>query len=295
MDARQESKIKMFNGFDTFLDENESVYLGNKPLEKLRANFKKGLTTVNDFAAKQSTTKTGYSEEKRLAKIEMGTEAAILSGFALVGFKETKNTLAASKLHISITDFTGLNDAEAPAMVLDTYNLLKDNLSTLVDHVSQDDIDNLLALYVKYLETQGSSEEVNASSPIQTAEFAESIKDQDEIIDDIRLTARKFMKSNPTFYKELIANSTPPPVIVHHTTLSISVTHKITKQPIANAAGKLSNSKKTGTTNAKGFMIVEQIRNGRAQLILSAPNCKDLEVEIVIIRGKDNHFDLEME
>lgn len=295
MNLRQAAKTRMFIGFDTYLDTNVSVFTGNKPFIDLQTKYKSGLKIVNDLAARQSSTKTGYSEDKRNAKNEMCTAAAILSGFALVAFKEKGKTLEASQLHISITDFTGLNDSEAPALVMSTYNLLHDNIADLTNLVAQSDLDNLLALYNTYINTQGSSEAVNANSPVQTAEFNAAINDQMKLIADIRLLARKYMKSNDSFYQGLIAASTVPAVNVHHTTFSLNLTDKANKTPIGNATGMLTVSKNSGTSDAQGYLTIEHVRSGNSQLTLKANGYKDIVIEVMLTSGHDNHFDMEME
>ena len=295
MNLRQAAKTRMFIGFDTYLDTNSSVFTGNQPFIDLQTKYKAGLIIVNTLAARQSSTKTGYSEDKRNAKNEMCTTAAILSGFAMVAFKEKGKMLEASQLHISITDFLRLNDSDAPALVMSTYNLLHDTIADLTNHVAQTDLDNLLALYNAYINTQGSSQAVNANSPVQTAEFNSAINNQMKLIADIRLLARKYMNNSTTFYDGLIAASTVPAVSVHHTTFSLNLKDKTTKAPIGNATGMLTVSKNTGTSDSQGYLTIEHVRSGNSQLTLKANGYKDMVIEVMLTSGHDNHFDMEME
>lgn len=293
MNAREIAKTKMYNGFDTFLTDNAGIYSGNAAFIAARAEYATKLGLVNSLATALSVDNTVYNKEKMQAKMNMAGLAADLAGFAQVRLNNLGKTKEATQLYISSTDYTHLSDPEAKATAQSTHDLLNDVISDLSpDYVTADDLKELQKKIDTFSSTQGSSTSVHTGTPEQRKNFKAAVRDIDTLIADIRLLARKYRSSNPDFYKELIAQSAVPPVNVHHTTLSLTVSSKADKSPVANAVGALSNSKKTGASDAGGFMTIEQVRQGNATLTIKAPGFSDYSVLINLISGHDNHFDI---
>ena len=298
MDLQDDAKQKMFNMFDTFQDKpgNAAVYAGNNAYLVQKAKFKTALIPVNQLAAQLIIDVTGYSADKVKAKADMALQASNLSGYALVCFDELGKTIQASQLHISETDYTTATDTDAKDMAQATWQLLTDNFTDLnPDYLIQDDLDQLQADITTFSGTSGSSMAVQAATPAQRAAFKTGVKAVSAIVAKIRLLARKYKKSNATFYSQAIASSTLPPVASHHTILSVTAKNKIDNTAVATATGGSSNSKKTGIADATGLITIDRIRAGNTTLTVKAPGFKDNISQIQIISGQDNPFDILME
>ncbi len=298
MDLRDDSKRKMFNTFDSFQDkpENAAIYAGNAAYMAQKAKFKAALIPINELAALLIVDNSGYNAEKVAAKNKMAQMASLLSGYAMVYFNETAKPIEAAKLHISETDYSKATDTDSSDMAQAAWQLLTDNITGLnPDYVIQDDLNKLQQLISTFISTQGTSTAVQQGTPAQRKSFKANIKKQMDNIAQLRLLARKYKISNPDFYNQLIANSTPPPVNVHHTTFSATAKNKADNSAVADADASLSCTKKTGNSDENGFITIDQIRAGTAVLTIKAPTYKDNISSVQIVSGHDNHFDILME
>jgi hypothetical protein len=295
MNQKEIAKTKMYNAIDKFLTDNVKAYETNKAFSTDRQNFSDQLTEINDIATILSVDNTGYSKQKMQAKKDMADSAAHLSGFAQVCLLKLKKNLEASQLHISSSEYSHIPDTEAKALAQSAHDVMDANITNLSpDYVTADDLTGLQNLINTFNTTQGSSTSVSQGIPEQRKNFKQAIITIDSTINDICLLARKYITSNADFYNNLLAQCVIPVVNIHHTTLSVTVKKKSDNSPITNATGSLSNSKKTGTSDAKGFMTIEQVRKGNPTLSIKAAGFTDYTSLIHIISGQDNHFDIFM-
>lgn len=295
MNAREIAKTKMYNSFETFMNDSASIFAGNIAIIANRAEYTIKLALVNNLATTLSIDNTVYSKEKLQAKTNMAYLASDLAGFAQVCLNKLGKTLEASQMHISSTDYSHLSDPEAKALAQSTHDLLSASAADLSpDYVTAADITDLQTKIDTFNSIQGSSSSVHVGTPEQRKNFKAAVYAIDAIIADIRLLARKYRDTNPDFYNLLIAQSTIPAVNVHHTTLSLIIKSKTDNSTIVGATGTLSNSIKTGETDTNGFMTIEQVRQGNATLTVKAKGCSDYISMINLISGHDNHFDILM-
>ena len=108
---------------------------------------------------------------------------------------------------------------------------------------------------------------------------------------------KAFRTSQPLFYKDLIAVTKLPPIIVHHTPLVITVINKITKQAILNAKAEtqLPKNIKTEVADSEGIIIFDTIRQGNQTITISAPGHNSVTIQINIHRGQNNTITIELE
>jgi len=295
MNQREIAKTKMYNAFDTFLTNKASVYAAYIAFNKDRTNYSKQLVIVNNLATALSVDNKGYSQQKLEAKMAMADKAAALCGFAQVGLSKLGKKLEISQLHISSTDYSHLPDTESKALAQSVHDVMAAVQAVLTpDYLTATDLSDLQILINTFSTTQGNSTSVNQGTPEQRKNFKAAVIAIDNIIDDIRLLARKYQTTNSDFYNQLIAQSDIPVINIHHTTLSVTVKRKSDNSPIANATALVSNSKKTGTSDANGFITIEQVANGNPTLTIKAAGMSDYTSLVHIIGGQDNHFDILM-
>lgn len=295
MTSRESAATKMTYSFGTFLTTNVSVFANDIAMMTLKQSF--------DNAAAQITTLSNsiinggdYSQEKRNAKLAMAEQAANLSGYAEVCFLMNGKTLEASQLHISATDYSRRTDVDAASLGQAVYDVLSQNMNILApDYVKTQELSDLQNLINTYISTHGTSLSAQQSSPVNTQAFKAALKQTMDIINSIRLMARRYKTSNSLFYEQLVAESTLPTVHVHHTGLSITVKAGTTNNPVANALILLNDGKKSGTTNEQGFFGFDSVKSGTGKLTITANGFKDNITTISIAQGTDNYFDIHLE
>lgn len=293
MTSNEIAKTTTYNGLETFLAENDSIFQNDIAFNAERTEFATGLLQVKSLATMLSVDNTAYSAQKIQAKQEMSIQAASLAGFAqVILFKKGKH-LEASQLHVSISDYMRTSDSEAKALAQSTHDLLNASIADLTpDYVTAADLNTLQTKIDTFNNTHGTSTIVHQGTPEQRKNFKAAIQNLDTIIINLRLLARKYMASNPEFYSQLIKQSTFISAHVHHTTLSVSIKSKADNSIIANATGTLNTSTKTGISDENGLMSIEQIRKGTAILTIKADGFKDYTGNVSLISGHDNHFDI---
>jgi hypothetical protein len=93
-----------------------------------------------------------------------------------------------------------------------------------------------------------------------------------------------------------VAVSHLPAVNIHHTTVNVTPRAKLTSSIINNATAELSNTNKEGERDFDGVIHFDRVRNGSGVILtVNAPGFKEVQIQIGILAGKDNNFDVFME
>lgn len=296
MTIREVAKLTSHRGFGAFLTQNTSVFSAFIPFVTKVELLKELLKEENELAKTQTVESTGHTDNKNEAKKQMSQKAALLSGLALVAFKDKGMTLEASQLHVSTSDYSKLADAEAQVLAEAGHDLMTKHLDVISpDYITVDELAELQVLISEFSTYKGTVTTVKHATPAQTGAFKAALLATDNLIDELRLLGRKFREKNPSFYDQLIANSTMPAVSVNHTTFSAKVQSKPEGIPVPNAVATLTTSNKVGNSDTTGFLTIEQVRSGVAALTVKAQGYKDLVLQINLDRGRDNHVDVALE
>ena len=102
--------------------------------------------------------------------------------------------------------------------------------------------------------------------------------------------------ANKGIYEGLLAVSNLPAVNIHHTTVNITPRAKENSSIINNGTAGLSNTEKQGIRDFDGVIHFDRVRNGTGVILtVNAPGRKQVQMQIGILAGKDNSFDVMME
>lgn len=296
MTAREIAKITSHKGFDAFLTQQTEVFATFIPFVTKRELLKTLIHDENELAKLQTVETTGHAGNKNDTKKEMAQKAALLSGITSIAFKDKGMTLEASQLHVSTSDYYGVPDAESKVLAEAAYDLMTKHLDVISpDYVTVDELAELQVLISQFDSFKSTTSNVKHATTTQTKAFKAALLATDNLIDELRLLGRKFREKNPSFYEQLIANSTMPAVAVNHTTFSAKVQSKPEGIPVPNAVATLTTSNKVGNSDHSGFLTIEQVRSGVAALTVKAQGYKDLVLQINLDRGRDNHVDVALE
>lgn len=295
MNAKEVAKMTMYGGFVKYITENATQFAGNEPMEQNKIQIVDLYATLTSQAKQLATDNTTYSHEKTNTKQAMAETASTLAGIGQIGLRKAGLTTEAAQLHTALSDYLSVADVEAAALAGNTYTLLFSNKAVLVKYIS----DALLAQFEteieKFNNTKGSSTQVKQTTPELTKSFKANVRGMDALVDDMVILGKLFKTAKPAFYNNLAANGELPPISVNHTGLSVTVKNKATHQPLANATLSLSTSSKTDISDDQGFAGIDTVRFGNAELILIATGFKPTTLHVSLNKGKDNHFDVELE
>ena len=296
MTNREQAKMTMYSGLNTFLTDNAVVYAANLAFTTEKTKFDAVYLQVKKFAAKTGTDNSGFSVDKEQAKAEMAKKAATLSGFAKVRFGDLNQPDLAGQLHVTDTDYTSAADSASVTLAQAAKNLMNDNIAVLApDYVTPIDLTDLNILITDFQNAQGASDAAHQTEPQDTSAFKDALTPVDDSIDNMKLLGRFYQDTGAEFYNELLLVTALPAVNVHHTNVNVTVTASEDGHTLANATGTLSNSDKTGTSDLSGQMTIEEVLAGDAVLTVNATGRKQVQTQLHINRGKDNDLSVVME
>ena len=286
----------MFKGFHQFLVDNAPIYATNIAFSNQKLKFDAAYNLVLVTVVNANADNSGYSTLKLTAKKAMAEEAALLCGLAYVCFENLGKQELSAQMHITETEYAHASDAQAATLAQTVYNVMNDNIALLQpDYVTAAQLAVLQQLITTFQNTHGTAVAVHQTNPADTAAFKSAIAQTDEALANLLILGKVYKATNPDFYTQLELASKMPPVNIHHTFLTVTVTAKEDASPVTGAVATLSPSGKTATGDANGIIIIEQVRNGNAELILTAPGHKAINMPLTIERGRDNAVSVTME
>ena len=296
MDNTQNAQHTRNQNTQEFLAKPESVvvYSSDAAFAEEVENFNTLAKAANDAANEAGIDNSGYSQAKADAKQVVAEEAAAISGRAFVTLQKQGQTELLKQLHISESDYTRSADADCLASLNATHKLLTDNIALKpASFVAPDRLLAFATLIKKYSDVAGTSGVVHATSPQNKVAHEAAIKLTSKSIKTLRLLAADFKKSNITFYNNLIAVTTMPPLNTHKTSVAVTVLDG-NKSPVSNATCTISKTKtnKNAISNAQGIASIASIKNGKATLTVTANTYATYTAEITIKAGKINSFNV---
>jgi hypothetical protein len=277
-----------------FFKRNEVIVNQNGAFKDAVAEFITNYEAEKEYGAILATDNTNLSKEKSALKAKMIEHIVELTGYAFVALNKAGKTQDAEQLDINPTDYA-IADIDAYDLAKANLQLLKDQTAIITpNYVTVDDLKDLEADIEAFIEAKGDTQDILKTTPAQRAAFKDALAKTKESVDDIRILGKKFEKTNNLFYDELMRVTTVVLTNVAHTSLSMSIIGKDGK-PVAGATASLSNSKKTATSDAKGYLKIDEIRNGKTTITITSPTHKEYMQEVRIVRGKENHVEVVME
>jgi len=295
MTGKESSKIKMYGGFEDFLEGQEAIRSSFKPLQVWYLRLVANNEHINSLAKTLTQDLVTYSAGKNNQKLVMAEISAALAGVAYVALVEKNMPNEAAQLHLSVNEYMKLSDTEAKILAKANYDQIEKHMAHIgTDFITAEELDFLKTMISGFDDSHSTSTAVQQDSPLQTKAFKSAIRVQDGVVEEIKLLARKLKTSKPDFYEKLLVASTVQAVAVHHTSLSINVKDKVSGKPIANVTLSLSNSKKTGTSDEAGHISIDQVLSGTVTISLKAAAYADQSLQVGIVKRVDNHLEVSM-
>ena len=277
-----------------FFGRNAAIVNQNPVFKAAVDEFKANYDAEKAYGAILATDNTNLSEEKIALKAKMIEDLVEMTGYAFVALNKAGKTHDAEQLDTTPTDYA-LGDNEAYDLAKANLQLLKDQTAIISpNYVSADDLKDLETTIEDFINAKGETQDILKITPAQREAFKDALAKTKVSIEHIRILAKKFKKTNKLFYDELMRVTTVVLTNVNHTSLSLGIKDK-DGNPLANVTASLSNSKKTATSDAKGYLKIDEIRNGITTITITSPNHKDYTQEVRIVRGRENHVEVVLE
>ncbi len=291
MDNREQAKMSRNSGLANFLSGNAAVYAADTAFTNLNKLFNTDNGIANASAVLAGVNNSGFSADKLVAKNDMGAFAATLCGNAQVQLDSLGQLSVSMSLNDAETYYTSVSDADAAAHAQSAHDIMNANLAAITDdYVTAGDLKQLQSFIDTFSNMQGSSEEVHAVSPTLTSAFKSNLKTVDKDVKNLLKLGKKYKTTNIAFYNGLNKVAQIPVINIHHTTLDITAADKVSGLPVVNAAITVSNTKKTASTDAKGFCEIEILGAGNPSLNIAATGYAAYTSLIHIVAGKENSY-----
>lgn len=294
----QNAKTTMYSGYDALLKKDTTLYSSNVAFSEQKTLFDTAYTDLITKAGKVGINLTGFTDQKDVAKEQLALETSDLCGFAFIKLESLGLHDISAQLLIHPTDYTHLTDSQAGITAQKMQKLMSDNQTLITDdYVTVLQLTGLQSTITAYKKSKGTTTELHKTSPEDTKAFEDAFEPVDNAIFGSLTMGKAFRTSQPLFYKDLVAVTKLPPIIAHHTPLSITVINKLTKQAVINAKAEsqLPKNIRTEIADSKGIIVFATIRQGMQTITVSAPGYKSVTFQINIHRGQDNAITIELE
>ena len=291
MDHQQEARIARDNGLCTFLGDNAAAYAGDVAFGTIVTKTVADYTLTKIAAAADAADNKGYSVDKLVFKEKAGVLACQLCASSQVKLDSVGNYIVSKSLNATVTFYTKASDAKAASRLQNVHDVMSKNLTEIgTDYLKAADLVELQTEINSYTSASGTTTSVNTTSPVVTKALKDAINTGSADVVSIKKLERKYIKTNPTFYNNLLKNCKVPPITVRHTPVVIAVTNAATNAPLENVNGTLSKTKELGTSNPTGIINYTNVSAGLgistyelARFITGVQNIK-------IARGKTSTF-----
>jgi len=278
-----------------FMEKNDASYLGKKAILNAYGIFKNDRLAAKESAVAAGIDNSGFSEEKLIAKKDMCFFGTCLVSSAHVILNATGNSAISNQMEESESYYLRAADSESAVLLQGVHALINKNLALItVDYVTPAELLELQAYIDTFTSIKGSSESVHKVSPLLTNRSNSDIKKSTEDINDLRRLIRKLKRTDSEFYNGFNAVAKTDSVAVHHTNLNLELLDEA-GLPAAGVTAILSNTKKTGMSDAMGKIPINEVHNGKANITLASPDFKPYSTEINILVGKTNVMKISLE
>jgi hypothetical protein len=290
----QNEEMDTHLGADDYFEKNKALFANNpafkKAIEEFRANYK----AETQFGALLATDNTVFSQEKLNLKTKMINDIVELAGFAYVALTVAGKIKEADQLDIHPSDYA-LSDQDSYDLAKANLKLMRDQIVIIApDYVTDIELTELETTIESFINAKGDAMVINKATPAQREAFRLALEKTRISINHIRILAKKYKKTNPIVYDQIIKVTTVNKTRTNHTSLSMGINDKDGK-PIVGATASLSTSKKTATSDLDGNLKIDAIRNGQTMATIQAPGFKDKQIKLNIVRGRENHLEVVVE
>jgi nucleoside diphosphate kinase len=296
MNNLQTSTINMHLSLNTFLDANSTLINADAALLAAVTNFKNNFARINDLGNLLAIDKIAYSHEKRTLKIALAHQLANIGALARVGLQIAGLKVAAEQLETANTSYMQLADPDLIYLANANRTIISDNLAALSPaYVAATDLASLDTAIANFTNAKGSSDNAHKNNPAIRKEFTLQLRENSIVVQQIRLLARRYIKSNPVFYEQLLNEATISKTNIRHTNLNLNIISKLDNSPIQDAFVNFDKNKKTGESDINGKVQIDKIKNGEITIMVKADGYMDAAQTIHIEQGVTNEITISLE
>ncbi len=293
MNNLQLAQELMHTSLNNFIDSNAPIYAADAAMQNAITGFKNKLAEIKACGDFLATDKKALTQKMLDAKLELASTISTQCKIAIIGMKNAGVDLSSVQFELHNSAYVKMPHAEFVHVVNQNRDLLSNNLATLTPtYFTAQDLTQLDQFIATYGTELANSKALIKAMPAKRAEYRRLIDEVRDIIDNIRVIAKRYKTTNTTFYEQLLDVSTVKQVNVHHTSVQLTIKRSTDGAAIANAAVTFNNSKKQGQTDETGKVTINEIRNGKVTVTVQAAGFQTLVKEVHIEQGKENVFEV---
>ena len=279
----------------TFMEDNADKFADNPAFQALLVKLKADSAKAVAASVAAAADNTGYSAEKMLAKKTVCAEAAELCASSIVKLDLLENQIVSKSIHGTVSYYFSQADAMCGSRLMNAYKVMHDNLALITDeYLTAYQLATFLSNITKFTGLSGSTSSVNGSASVLTKTFEDDMKVTNANVLTVKLLAKKYKRSDVTFYNLLIKACKIPAITIRHTPVIFNITNTETTGVVAGVEGTLSKSKEVLVSNIGGVLQYSSVLAGAAIGTFKKTGFITKIVTVDIMQGKTNTYSVSL-
>ena len=292
MNARQESKLNMYQGVQLLCKNNVAITSTNIAFTEALNALDLKINEIQSYATLAIKQTKGVSADKNLVKANLCLVASKIAGFIFAYASTVNNTVLMEEANYSLSDLKKLREDLIVPTINNIYKVASANISVLSNYgISNTSLEELNTAIAEYNSVVPITKTMSSERSNYTDNITKLIEETDTLLKNrLDKLILLFEATHPDFvntYKKVRHVDAPNKTI---TQIKGKVSNKLDGKAIEGATITLS-----GTTNAttksdkEGNFLFKPVSYGDYQLSIKATGFKDyIDNAFVVKMGKVN-------
>lgn len=203
MNAKQSAKVNMYRTVQELCNNSIAIVKTNAAFEQAYTSFSTKVSNILKAAAVESTTITGITIDKGVAKKAMCQNAADIAALVFAYANNTKNNTLKQSVNYSISDLLRMNNNLVLSTCQNMYNIVNANLSNLDKYGVTADMLKSFQTSIDNFTSQSSKPTATRSvKSTYTSNIKELMKEADDVLkNELDKLVVNFKAAHPDFVK----------------------------------------------------------------------------------------------
>ncbi len=292
MNARQESKLNMYQGVQLLCKNNSTITNTNIAFTEALETLNLKITEIQGYATLAIKHTKGISTDKGLVKANLCLVAAKMAGFIFAYASTVNNTVLMEEVNYSLSALKKLREDAIVPTVNNIYQVANANLNVLANYgVTQASLEELSQAIADYNKVVPITKTMSSERSNFTDNITKLIEETDTLLKNrLDKLILLFEATHPDFvntYKKVRHVDAPNKTI---TQIKGKVSNKVDGKAIEGAIITLSGTTNATTKSDKaGNFVIKPVTYGDYQLSIKATGFKDYsDIAFVVKKGKVN-------
>jgi hypothetical protein len=298
MNARQDSKLKMYRAVEKHCENNSSVTVLTPAFQTALENFKAKIAAINNTAQQKDVVLKGVAADKSHCKQTLCQQAAEVAGIISAFASVTSNNTLKQEVNFSATALLQTRDDQLAARCQNIHAKGLENLTALADYgITVPTLENLQTAINDYIAEAPKPRTAVSERKTHTNNLAALFAEADDILknqmDKLVVT---FKAAHPDFVKSYESNRLIISFGSTVTQLKGTVTNQADGKPIRDALVTIVEASVRVRTNSAGEYIFKPAPSGKFTIRVTAEGFQTLTMDEVEIKmGAANGVDVALQ